>query len=216
LKNVYFISGLGADKRVFSFLDLSFCNPVFIDWIPPLKKETLRAYAVRLRDEIKEANPVIVGISFGGMLATEMAKADPAIKAIILSSNKLSSESPISMKAGKYFPIYKLVPPAILKRMSLLFSNRLGAKGEEQKKLLKQIIKDTDPTFLLWAISAMLSWKNNIAPSNLVHIHGTSDRLLPYRLVKADHTIRNGTHVMPMDDHEEISALLKKLILGND
>jgi hypothetical protein len=33
MKKVYFISGLGADKRAFSFLDLSFCEPVFINWI---------------------------------------------------------------------------------------------------------------------------------------------------------------------------------------
>ena len=62
MTKIYFISGLGADKRVFSFLDLSFCDPVFIEWIPPLKKESLKEYALRLREQIKDESPVIIGI----------------------------------------------------------------------------------------------------------------------------------------------------------
>jgi pimeloyl-ACP methyl ester carboxylesterase len=212
LKKVYFISGLGADKRVFSFLDLSFCEPVFIDWITPLKNESLRDYALRLRQEIKDEAPFIIGISFGGMLATEMAKADPGVKAIILSSIQVSSELPGYFRTARYLPIYKLLPSSFLKRGALWFRNRLGAKGSAQKKILQQIIKDTNTTFLKWAIGAILSWKNNTRPANLIHIHGTADKLLPWRFVKADHRINNGTHVMPMDDHGEISDLLKKLV----
>lgn len=215
MKNVYFISGLGADKRVFSFLDLSFCQPVFIDWIKPLKKESLAEYAIRLRQQINEKEPVVVGISFGGMLATEMAKAEQGLKAIILSSNKVSSEFPSYLRSGKYMPIYKLLPPLLLQRATLLLSGFLGAKSAQSKRMLDQIIRDADPHFLQWAISAILSWKNTVIPGNLIHIHGTNDKLLPYKLVKADHTIKNGTHVMPMDDHREISTLLKKLITNN-
>jgi pimeloyl-ACP methyl ester carboxylesterase len=74
VNKVYFISGLCADKRAFSFLNLSFCEPVFINWIQPLKNESLSAYALRLKEQIRDDNPIIVGVSFGGMLATEMAK----------------------------------------------------------------------------------------------------------------------------------------------
>jgi hypothetical protein len=66
--------------------------------------------------------------------------------------------------------------------------------------------------FVKWAIDAILHWKNKEIPSNIVHIHGTGDRLLPGNLVKADHIIKGGTHVMTMDNHDEISALLRQLI----
>ncbi|MBC7650419.1 MAG: alpha/beta hydrolase, partial [Deinococcales bacterium] len=85
MQKVYFISGLGADKRSFSFLDLSFCEPIFISWLIPLSKETLVAYALRLRATITEPNPIIVGLSFGGMLVTEMAKNDATVTPIIIS-----------------------------------------------------------------------------------------------------------------------------------
>jgi pimeloyl-ACP methyl ester carboxylesterase len=212
MKKVYFISGLGADKRVFSFLDLSFCEPVFIDWIEPLKKESLESYALRLRKIIPESNPVIVGISFGGMLATEMAKADPNIKAIIISSNKTVKEFPKHIRAFKYFPFYKWLPGRMMKKSAYFLKWVLGKNGKEQKKVLLEIIRDTDTGFVKWSITAILSWENKETPKNVIHIHGTADKLLPFRLVKADHTIKGGNHVMPMDSHEEISVLLKDLI----
>ena len=55
-------------------------------------------------------------------------------------------------------------------------------------------------------------WENNITVENITHIHGTSDKLLPYKKVKADYTINGGTHLMVMNNPEEISDLLKKLI----
>ena len=119
MKTVYFISGLGADERTFSFLDLSFCNPIFIERLVPIPKETMAEYAKRLRAKIPDENPKIVGLSFGGMLLTEMAKADSKIEAILLSSNKTKSEFPLWLRLGKYFPMYKWIPNIIYTSCSL-------------------------------------------------------------------------------------------------
>lgn len=212
MKKIYFISGLGADKRIFSFLDLSFCEPIFIDWIAPLPKETLQNFALRLRKLVTEENPTIVGISFGGMLVTEMAKADHTMKGIIISSNKTCTEFPGRWKLAKYFPVYQWLPDFILRRIMLNSKWILGAKRKEQKALLDQIISETDIPFVKWAIHSILNWKNEEIPDNLIHIHGTADRLLPYSRVKATYTIENGTHVLPMDQHVELSTLLRQLI----
>ncbi|MBC7950110.1 MAG: alpha/beta hydrolase [Chitinophagaceae bacterium] len=212
MKKVYFISGLGADKRVFSFLDLSFCEPVYIDWIPPEKNETLENYATRLRGLIDEPKPTIVGISFGGMLATEMAKRDPSINAILMASSKTASEIPRYLKAARYFPFFNWVPPGLLKRSTYLVKQMVGRNDPDQKRILLDIIRDSDMLFVKWAMNAILRWKNTEVPGNIIHIHGTADRILPYRLVHSDYTIQGGSHVLPMDQHAEISALLKKLV----
>jgi pimeloyl-ACP methyl ester carboxylesterase len=212
VKKVYFISGLGADKRAFSFLDLSFCEPVFIDWIGPLKNESLAAYALRLREQIKDDNPIVVGVSFGGMLATEMAKADSTIKAILISSNKIKKEFPGIFMIGKYVPLYKWVPSVVLKKATIFRKLFFGPKGEKQQKIFHQILNDTDTNFTKWAVYAILHWQNAVIPKNVVHIHGTSDKLLPYRLVKADYSVEKGTHLMVMNQPGEISLLLKQII----
>lgn len=144
MQQVYFIGGLGADKRVFSLLDLSFCNPVFLEWLAPVHSETLEKYALRLKALIQEPQPVIVGLSFGGMLVTEMAKADPDMRGIIISSNKTASEFPSQLRLGKYFPAYQWMPSTALTRIMTANSWILGGKGKEQKHLLRQIIIDTD------------------------------------------------------------------------
>ena len=211
MQKVYFLSGLGADKRAFSFLDLSFCEPVFVDWISPLKNESLESYASRLRQQIPEEHPTIVGVSFGGMLASIMAKADDQIKAIIISSNKTASEFPGYLRAGKYMPVYKWLPAQFLKsgRMSLVF----GGKGKEQKQIIRAMIKDSDVAFVKWAIGAILNWKEKEVPVNIIHIHGTTDKLLPCRFTKPDHIIKGGTHLMTLYKPNEISKLLCRCIL---
>lgn len=134
MKKVYFISGLGADKRIFSFLDLSFCEPAFVDWITPLKNESLQGYALRLGKNIPGKDPVIIGISFGGMLATEIAKVNPSAKIIIISSNKTAEEFPFYLRIGRYLPVYKWLPGRFLKQSHTAYSLIFGTKGEKEKK----------------------------------------------------------------------------------
>lgn len=90
--------------------------------------------------------------------------------------------------------------------------NILGTRGAEQRKVQRQILQDSDSSFTRWAVHAILTWKNTTVPPNVIHIHGTADRLLPYRYVKADYTVDKGRHIMILDNAEEISQLLKKLI----
>jgi pimeloyl-ACP methyl ester carboxylesterase len=212
VRKVYFISGLGANRRAFDFLDLSFCEPVFIEWIKPLANETLESYAMRLEEGIKDSNPIVVGLSFGGMLAAEMAKRDSSLKAILISSSKTAAEFPNYLRVGKYLPVYRWLPPKIVKAAGRLTNNIVGPKGKEEKKVFLQILNDTDHTFTNWAMDAILRWKNTEVPKNVIHIHGNADRLLPYRLVKCNHTIKGGTHLMIFDRAKEISVLLKQLI----
>jgi len=212
MKRVYFISGLGANKRLFDFLDLSFCEPIFIDWITPLEKETLQHYALRLRALMPEKSPTIIGVSFGGMLATEIAKAESGSNVIIISSNKTSKEFPRYLRIGNYLPLHHLLSGNMLKKFSVISRFIFGTKTKQQKDLIRKMIEETDASFMKWAISAILKWRSIEPPSNITHIHGTADKLLPYRLVKADYTIKGGTHTMMMDKAPEIAAILKSLL----
>ena len=99
MKTIYCIPGLGADEKCFQYLDLSFVQPVFINWIQPFKNETLHDYAMRIKQQfIHDENPVIFGLSLGGMIAVEIAKAIPSAKVIIISSAKTKNEIPFYWK----------------------------------------------------------------------------------------------------------------------
>jgi len=215
MQKVYFISGLGADERAFSFLDVSFCEPVFIPWLVPKEKESLDAYAMRLKALITEPSPIVVGLSFGGMLATEIAKADSSARVIIISSNKTASEFPFWLKIGRYFPIYKWMPDRAFTTTKLGIYWFMGAKTPEEKAAIKTIVKSADPEFYKWAIYAILNWRNKQVPNNVYHIHGTSDKVLPFWLTKSvDEVLHKGEHLMIMNKAKEITTLLSKKILG--
>ena len=211
---VFFISGLGADSRAFNFLNLSFCQPIFIEWPKHSKIDTLESYAQKIFKSINDEEAIIVGLSFGGMLATEIAKKHPKTKVILISSCKTYKEIPRYLRFWRYIPLYKLHSNRLKKISGLIPSAVLGVKGIEQKKIQRQILFDSDPAFTRWAIGAILHWKNTTVPQNLTHIHGTADNLLPYKYVQPHHTIHGGAHIMIMDKAREISDLLRKIIVG--
>lgn len=204
--NVYFISGLAADGRVFQFIDLpEGYTKININWIPPQKKESLAAYASRLSSQINTQKPfVLVGLSMGGMLASEIAKRYPPVLTILISSVPLSSQLPKYYKYIYQFSLYKLVPSKILKSISIA-KRVFSTETHQAKKVLVEVIKDSDPKFIRWAIQAILEWKNEELPKPLLHVHGSKDGILPIKNTKPSHTILNGTHLMLMSRTKELN-----------
>ena len=86
MKTIYCISGLGADERAFSKLKVDGYALKVINWLIPEPNETIEHYASRMRAGITEENPVLMGLSFGGMMCTEIAKQIPVSKIIIISN----------------------------------------------------------------------------------------------------------------------------------
>ncbi len=51
-----------------------------LEWFLPEQNESLEAYAKRMTLKIKHENPVLIGVSFGGILVQEMARIIPDSK----------------------------------------------------------------------------------------------------------------------------------------
>lgn len=60
MKTIYHISGLGADDRVFKFLQLKDVNKKFIQWIKPDSQESLSEYCKRLTSQIDPADKIVL------------------------------------------------------------------------------------------------------------------------------------------------------------
>ncbi len=181
-------------------------------WITPSINDTIASYAEKLFESINDEYATIVGVSFGGMLATEIAKKHPGTKVIIISSCKTCSEIPGYIRFWRHFPIYNFHSNKVRDYGGQFVLRILGAKGAEQRKVQQEILKTSDPLFIRWAIHAIVNWNNTVIPQNVIHIHGSADKLLRYSYVKADYTINKGEHVMIMDNAEELSELLDKII----
>ena len=74
---------------------------ILLEWFIPLDKESLEDYALRMTKNIKHENPVLIGVSFGGILVQEIAKLIKVRKTIIISSVKSNKEFPRRIKIAK-------------------------------------------------------------------------------------------------------------------
>src|SRR5688572_20594857 len=98
MAEVYLLSGLGADKRVFDWLDFSGNNVTHVIWLEPVSNESLEQYARRLLNQITATQPVLVGVSFGGIMAIEIAKLIETKKIVLISSARTRSDLPFYYK----------------------------------------------------------------------------------------------------------------------
>lgn len=205
----YFISGLGADARVFRHLRLpAGYSPVHIPWLSPEPRESLRGYARRLADSIDAREPfILIGLSFGGMLATEIAEIKKPELLILISSLPSSNYLPPYFRWAGAVGLHKLVPIQFLKKIS--YAKRVfSPETSEDKALLREMIRDADPGFIRWAIGAILHWDHPTLPGRFIHIHGTRDGILPSRFARPTHAIKGAGHLLVLNRGDEISNLI--------
>ena len=213
LKDIYCISGLGADERVFQKLEFQGYQPVHICWVEPKKRESISEYSMRLTTQIESERPILIGLSFGGIMAVEMAKHIDTEKVILISSTKNELEVPFYFKIFRWLPIYQLLPAKLMLWLGQLIASWFfSLETVAERKLFKAILFDTNARFFKWAIHQVVIWKNELIPHNVYHIHGKSDRIFPFRFVSEDFSVENGGHLMIMNRAELVSNLIQKIV----
>lgn len=215
-KRIFVISGLGADHTVFGQLSLPGYELVHVQWVETKKGESLAEYATRLLPQITEKNPIVMGLSLGGMLALEVSKQIPTEKVISLSSATCYRELPFRYKVARVLRLHKILPVHWFAKGNRFTNWLFGAKKQHDKEILKGVFDRLDQKFLYWALNAVLNWKNTHLPANMYRIHGTADLILPAdHKARYDHLISGGTHLMLMDQPEEVADAIRAVLQGH-
>lgn len=192
-------------------MDFGGIEVTHIDWIDPLPNETIENYAKRLSAFITTPNPILVGLSFGGMMAVEIGKIIPTQKIILISSAKNYKELPFYLRLLGKTGLQNILSASWFLTPNPFVFWFFGLKEKEHKQLFAQVLRDTDPKLYKWSGNAILTWKNKTLLPNIIHIHGAYDTVLPYRFVKVDYTIK-ARHFAVITHPKEVSDLLKKII----
>lgn len=206
----YFISGQAADHTLFENFVLP---PAFaakhIQWIEPLKEETLANYVSRLSQQIDATeNFALIGVSFGGIIAIELSKILQPKITVIVSSIATRSEHPPHFKIIRFLRLHKLIPGGMYKWHNSFIDWCFGVKTQREKQLLKYYLSSASKNYMKWAIDQILSWQNDVRPPELHHIHGTSDRMFLHQFTKADTRVKGGSHFMIHSKAVEVSLIL--------
>jgi hypothetical protein len=213
--NLYFISGLGVDERVFQRLSLAPDLRVhYLKWIKPLKKESITNYAKRLSEGIDQSKPfILIGLSFGGILASEMNQFVKPVKTIIISSAANHTELPWYIRCIRFMPLYKWIPGKLMVKPNRASYHVIGIKTKEEDLLMRKLLADTDVELLKWSIDTIINWHNKPVVQNLVHIHGNADKLLPIQFTRTDYVVEGGEHFMVYSKAEEVSLIINKVLV---
>lgn len=212
---VYLIPGQGGDYRLYKNINIdSTFETRNIEYFTPEKGWNMTDFARELSKQIDTSRAyILVGVSLGGMLATEMGDFLNPKKIILISSAKSRYEFPGRYRFQKKFPIYKLVPPGAVKIGALALQPIVEPARARHKETFVSMLKDKDPKFLKRTVGMIMQWERVSYREDIIHIHGDNDHTIPFRNVKLNYLIENGSHMMVLTKADEISALLNQILL---
>jgi pimeloyl-ACP methyl ester carboxylesterase len=214
------VPGLGADSRLFAPQFEAFPGLEVPPWIPPRDRETLRDYAARLAASVRPGRVVIGGASFGGMLATEMARHLDAAAVIQIGSCRHPSQISrafVSMERNS-----RVAPDMVIRAGLALapgvIDRVLGPVTREQRDVLLAMAREIAVPFIRWAARAIMEWPG--APEAhgavpVVAIHGTRDRVIPFRRIRAAgevEAIDGAGHVPSLTHGEAVNAFIRRVL----
>jgi len=215
---VVLIPGMGADARLFApqrAAGLDFEVPT----LPiPQRGEDLPAYAARVRDALDLDGPCVLGgMSFGGMLACELA-AICRTKAVVLIATCRNRE-PIPRYYYGAELLSRMLPDVVIRRRCVA-SSRLLASLERLDRAQYELIRDMSlnvPVLFLRRVARMiLTWRGAPPlPCPVYHIHGRRDRVIPIKRLNPDVVIEDGGHLINMTHADEVNRFISDCLIRN-
>lgn len=207
---IYAIPGLGTTKKLYVNTKIKGVEIIVLDWPTPEKNDTMQSYARKFLPQINTNVPFcLLGVSFGGMLCTELSKIISPQKTFLISSCKSRKELPWFIKTLKYIFLHKIVSEKQHRKMAYQGRWIIGF-GKAYIPEFLGMVNSMTQNYFKYCIHIIVNWDRTEFPENVVHIHGNTDRLLWYKYVKADYTIHNGSHAMIVFQAEEINKIIEK------
>jgi pimeloyl-ACP methyl ester carboxylesterase len=205
---IIMLPGMAADERLFEPQRQAFPSLIVPPWIEPEPDEPLVSYARRMASQIEPAGLVLIGgVSFGGMVALEMADHLGLSECVLISSIRSPEELPWRLRTLR--PIARIGPVRLgatagwaarwlAPSMPRATARRLGRLAAPQS------------AFLRWACWAVLRWQPTLEALRVrVHqIHGSADRTFPLRYTHPGQIVVGGGHLLTLTHPTEVNEFL--------
>lgn len=212
--NAYLFPGQGADYRLFNNITLPHdYDTVHIHFPTPNKGETMNDYAKRFIPLIDTNNPyILIGVSLGGMICTELSTMLKPDQVIIISSAKCWKELPGKYSFQRNFPLNRLVPRNTVKIGAILLQPIVEPDSRNDRHVFYSMLSSKDSKYLKRTVNMIIHWEREQIPEGIFHIHGTSDNTIPFENVTSNYTIKNGSHMMVYTMGDKISVVIQQAL----
>lgn len=212
---IYLVPGLAAGPEIFE--NLKFPEDKYevhhLKWkIPLALEETIANYAMRMSKDVKEEKPVLVGVSFGGIMVQEMSKYLETKKVIIISSVKHHDELPKRFQMVKFTKAYKLFPTKVVTNFEEYTQYFLGKSLKKKADIYKKYLSVRNKLYLNWSITNIIKWEQKNETKNITHIHGTKDYVFPIKNIDNCIKIEGGNHAMIITKAKKLSKIIDDVL----
>lgn len=200
--------GMKPDRRLFRELLPRLPNCQVVDWVEPLPRESLVEYSRRLADgrqQNRAEGLVLVGVSFGGIVAQEVAAHLRADGCVVVSSIRCPSQLPAWQRSFR--PLVRWGGAGALDALGFI-AGRWPASLRNGATV--QLAKFAGPSnrWRRWATAALLQWSPTPHEIPTLQIHGDQDSTFPMQSVQPDMVIRGGGHLLPLTHAQEIASAI--------
>ncbi|WP_041948361.1 alpha/beta hydrolase [Turneriella parva] len=160
---------------------------------------------------ITKKKNVLLGVSFGALVAQDIASAVSAETLIVISSATEQAEIPRFYKGSLAKFVLRMMPNRLLNKPNFLINHMFSVQTNDGQKTLGDIIRDTDPTFIRWAIAYLQQWqKPNLSTvKHIYRIHGEGDRIFPNVNAAPETSFVHGGHFAIYETADEVNRCLK-------
>lgn len=217
----WLLPGLGADSRLFANQREHSDSWLTPKWIQPNENESLSHYVERWLGSVEEKPSFVTGISFGGIVALEIAR-QLDIKGVVIISGCFSKES-ITTQFKAQAALLKFSPDVLLRyTVKEVMFPRLSKEenlSAEHIKLLEEMAADFEPYFFRWATERSANWEpigeKSDYPCPILQIHGANDNIIPAVERDTDIMIKDGKHLIQFTHAHEINQHIQNFIEKN-
>ena len=215
-ESVYLMPGMAASPKIFEFLSFpDYYDVNYLSWIPPVKDESWRDYALRMSARVKHKKPILIGVSLGGILVQEMKNHLDCKKVIIISSVKSNEELPNHMKLAQWTNAHRLLPTQWIKNIETFALFVFGKGIQHRLEHYKRYLSERDPEYLNWAIDRLVNWNRNAPDQSVIHIHGAQDSVFPVKNIQDPFIKIEGDHAVILTKSDWFNKNLPKIMTEN-
>ena len=146
----------------------------------------------------------LLGVSFGGVVAQEIARLRAVERLVIISGIKDPREKPFLLRLFRHLPLYKLSRGCWRITTLPLWAPFFGVTQREEQRLLQTIFRGFSDQYRMWAVQQMAHWEGPRPQVPFLHIHGTRDLVFPISRISGVTPVAGGTHFTVYQDAEQI------------